>query len=356
MSKLIDIKFKWVKEALNFSDNNDIFKKVEYIGLHNSNRPHTCEGCSMKIIDKFNTHKYKNKQTGKIFYFIRACHTKYEKLKHDYDYDDDNNFDIFDEETDNLSSNTINNNITTTYISKKEELFGKEMARVNNSTIHQCDINNLANIHEYPHNNKTNKRHVNDLKKAYKKGEYVYGNFVVGIDDNNIPWLLEGHHRIKAIKEIKDKINADAIIYVHKIDNIDSNDTTELYNKINHIKPLRNNAHIKKLATKFVRQFDEKFESILKNKNKDDKVNRPYINKNELSDTITKYIEQKGGLNIDIKKMIENISEKNEKLCNYEYKELISHKKWNKVTETTFNKMDKKECFLSLYSIDELLE
>lgn len=131
----------------------------------------------------------------------------------------------------------------------KKELLGELIGKNRTYEIRDANtINFVKYIREYAYNNAINPEHVTYLATEIKKSHNVIGNFTtVELDCGDI-YLLDGHHRITALKTLSDMDLAQIALTVfnYKSDTITSLRTMDLFHKINKVKPYNINFEIDK--------------------------------------------------------------------------------------------------------------
>jgi hypothetical protein len=166
--------------------------------------------------------------------------------------DSNNNFNT------NSNNNTINN--VEYDISNDIKILG-DCIKSKKNTIKQCKIFNyeiyncinvfdfVENIKSYTFNNELNEPHILDIynKINKPKAHFIDGVFsVINCNETNELYLIDGHHRLEALKEMMttsctktcNKLNQfDITIHLYETDNVDSQNTLNLYHRLNNLKP-----------------------------------------------------------------------------------------------------------------------
>lgn len=131
----------------------------------------------------------------------------------------------------------------------KKELLGELIGKNSSYEIRDANtINFVKYIREYAYNNAINPEHVTYLATEIKKSRSVIGNFTTVELENGDIYLLDGHHRLTALKTLGDAdlSQISLTVFNYKSDIITSQRTMELFHKINKVKPYNINFEIDK--------------------------------------------------------------------------------------------------------------
>lgn len=131
----------------------------------------------------------------------------------------------------------------------KKELLGELIGKNRVYEIRDANtINFVKYIREYAYNNAINPEHVTYLATEIKKSHSVIGNFTTVELENGDIYLLDGHHRLTALKTLGDAdlSQISLTVFNYKSDIITSQRTMELFHKINKVKPYNINFEIDK--------------------------------------------------------------------------------------------------------------
>jgi hypothetical protein len=153
-------------------------------------------------------------------------------------YQDD---EFFDSVEDMVQTQTPDIRIT------KRALLGELLGKTRNYEIRGANTPLFVKfIKEYAYNNAINPDHVTYLATEIKKTHCVIGNFTTVELENHDIYLLDGHHRLTALKRLSDAdlAQVELTIFNYKSDVIASTRTMDLFNTINNVKPYNINFQI----------------------------------------------------------------------------------------------------------------
>lgn len=97
----------------------------------------------------------------------------------------------------------------------------------------------VRNIEPYAYNNELNTKHIQSMVTNFQKNKLVIGGFIsIEFNDGTI-CLFDGHHRIEALKKLDDSVLSEItiIVFHFKSDARESQQTRDLFSKINTVKP-----------------------------------------------------------------------------------------------------------------------
>ena len=196
-----------------------------------------------------------------------------------------------------------------------------------------------------------NKEHILYLAQQITKEKYIMGTFtLVRADDGNVV-LVNGHHRVRALKKIlklQPSFNCDIIIELYKTDRLESKRTLNLFKNSNTILNVKVEDMPNKYALSLLDKLTTRFDGIFKDKAIEEICNRPYIHKRLLFSKLKKAF-QDHDLNED--SLFNAILSYNDKLRRKEYP---------KNTLKTKGKCVETGCYLGLEGnclwLDKLLE
>lgn len=210
----------------------------------------------------------------------------------------------------------------------EKELNLSSMDLVNNNRVNELNrhthkiiiCNNLktfSNIESFSNNNPINKKHVNKLKLSLKenKTKSLDSIFVVvGFKDGSII-LIDGHHRMQAIKELyaseelKDDYEFEIHLYELDIDYEPTHkDVLDIFYKVNNTKPYKTVNDNTKKTIIITKKLKETYSELFKNGKK--RANFPYVHESTFNQTLTKLLYNVQ--DIDIEKILNNIHNQNQ--------------------------------------------
>lgn len=145
--------------------------------------------------------------------------------------------------------------------------------------------NFIHNIQPWTYNNPLKLEHVQAIKDQLKISPYLTGVFsIVELDSGKLV-LLDGHHRHRALLNIYEEDGFDEElemeIHCYRSDTINSNQTTELFQKLNHTKPFPVSPIITITVIDIIREMDKKYPGALREGVK--RANFPNIHKETLN-------------------------------------------------------------------------
>lgn len=175
------------------------------------------------------------------------------------------------------------------------------------------DVQNfISNIKEYACNFKIHPEHVESITRQFNPTDPIhflapislveYQNYK-SVEPNCLIEIIDGHHRIHALKTLLDTKMLGGIkrsraveiwIQVIKADNPDGSETHSLFKKFNNTKPFPINKNIQDvkmlIIVKLSKAFDNGNFALVKDNTT--KTFRPHINKGKLSEEIDKQIQK----------------------------------------------------------------
>lgn len=218
-------------------------------------------------------------------------------------------------------------------------------------------INFLSDeITPYSYNNKINRDHMKQISKRMLDNKYVHGIYYTGTDEEGNIFLLDGHHRYKALQRAYKKNNTiKPHIHVinYLIDDIHTKKTRELFNRINKVKPFNNEEEYVRHAHNIVAKLREYFPTGFKDVPGSKSSNRPYLHLSTVYSTIKDYLIMNEIDEIDDDEIVDRIMKLNESLKSKVKKNYKNIQK--KVTDKQLSKMKALGLYLSLIKSEEWL-
>jgi|694.fasta_scaffold08560_9 hypothetical protein len=143
----------------------------------------------------------------------------------------------------------------------------------------------VKNIQIWAGQRPLNNEHIKCLARQFTKQEHVIGTFkVVRCSEGKIR-LLDGQHRIVAIKEIlkiQPDFNCDIFIELYETDRLESNKTLSLFQKANNVLNVNPEDMPNKNSLSIVDKLSSRFKLIFKDVEEGKKCIRPFIDKKKL--------------------------------------------------------------------------
>ena len=196
-----------------------------------------------------------------------------------------------------------------------------------------------------------NKDHINYLAQQLTKERYIMGTFTLVRDENETVVLVNGHHRVRALKKIlrlQPSFNCDIIIELYKTDRLESKRTLTLFKNSNTILNVKVEDMPNKYALSLLDKLTTRFDGIFRDKDIEENCNRPYLHKRLLFSKLKQAFQK---YDLDEDSLFNAIIDINDKLRRKEYNQNKLKSK-GKCVETG--------CYLGLIEkclwLDKLLE
>lgn len=197
-----------------------------------------------------------------------------------------------------------------------------------------------------------NLEHIKSLARQFTQQEHAMGTLKVVRSSDGRVRLLDGQHRIYAIKEIlkiQPNFDCDLFIELYETDRLESSITLRLFEKANNVLNVKPEDMPHQSALSIVDKLSTRFNIIFKDIEERDRCNRPYINKRKLFEKLKRAFQQH---DIDEDCLYKQILEYNE--LNRKTKlEIID------LSVASINKCKKSGCYLGfdkdLAWLDEIL-
>ena len=181
--------------------------------------------------------------------------------------------------------------------------------------------------------------HIKMLAREFTREGHVIGTFKVVRSSEGKLRLLDGQHRIHAIKEIlkiQPNFECDIFIELYETDRLESSLTLRLFQKANNVLNVKPEDMPHKSALSIVDKLSTRFKLIFKDIEDGERCNRPYINKRKLYDKLKRAFQQ------------HDIDE------DCLYKQILEHNEFNRKTKleiidlstASINKCKQSGCYL----------
>lgn len=164
-----------------------------------------------------------------------------------------------------------------------------------------------------------NKEHIVYLAQQITKEKYIMGTFTLVRADDGTVVLVNGHHRVRALKKIlklQPSFNCDIIIELYKTDRLESKRTLNLFKNSNTILNVKVEDMPNKYALSLLDKLTTRFDGIFKDKGIEENCNRPYIHKRLLFSKLKKAFQDH---DLDEDSLFNAILDHNDKLKRKEY-------------------------------------
>lgn len=151
----------------------------------------------------------------------------------------------------------------------------------------------IEKIITWTYNNPLDPNHVLAIKNQILEIPYLTGVFSVVKLQNDKIYLIDGHHRHQALKELYEegKLEEDIPMEIHCYDSdtIKSDKTLEIFYKLNHTKPFKVGEEITIMTIRIIDFIEEKYSGIIRD------ITRkrfPFIRKKTINDSIQKRLKE----------------------------------------------------------------
>ena len=150
----------------------------------------------------------------------------------------------------------------------------------------------IKNIRLFINNNPLDRKHVENIKDNLRKDNNLVGIFTTVQFANDTIMLIDGHHRITALRELQsegNKIISPLDIHNYKCISETSEDTMLLFEKVNNTKPFRTDVEIIKTVMHVIQKISDKFPKLFSKAKK--RANFPKLHEKTFSDLL--YLKMK---------------------------------------------------------------
>lgn len=198
-------------------------------------------------------------------------------------------------------------------------------------------VRKIIHLTNWAEQRKLNKDHITNLVNNLKKGDDIIGSFKVIVDKKKRYRLVDGQHRIKALKTIMKsdgKYNYDALIELRKVKDIDSEEASNLFKNSNNVLNVEYKDMPNLMAMKIIDRLVKDFPKMIKEPKEGKSCNKPYINKKNLYEDLKGILE---GSDIKEDRFYNNLIEVNNELGMMDRKRLKAGEKgWETATLNGF--------------------
>lgn len=235
-----------------------------------------------------------------------------------------------------------------TDLNNNKKLINCSLCKQHNYSIYVPDntFDFIDNIKYYLFNNKLNNDHINEIYNAIKNNPQIDGVFsVVYCNETDELFLIDGHHRLEALKKLITEDNTstdnrlnqfDITIHLYKTDNITSKNTLKLYHRLNTVKPFNIDKTIYNNRQLIISNLINIYPNCFKTKRKHE-VRKPYIDIDKFSEKLISKLEK--DLNLDYEIIVKYIYNINKKLSKKSKTELyFNYKDSNETEKQKFTK------------------
>lgn len=172
--------------------------------------------------------------------------------------------------------------------------------------IKMYKLREFIQIDSYNHNNTLNKEHIIKLKEDFEnnKSGYITGIFSVIEFKDGCIILIDGHHRIKALKELylEENFDTDFMFYVaiYKLDikySQEDENVLDIFSKVNNTKPFKTDIEVTKANINITSRLKSRYPKLF-SKTQEEKRNRfPNLNEKGFCRHLGKILEEKEVIN-----------------------------------------------------------
>lgn len=215
----------------------------------------------------------------------------------------------------------------------------------------------IKNTRLFTNNNPLNRKHIDNIKDDLKKDNNLVGIFTtVQFMDDSI-MLIDGHHRITAIRELLDegiKIISPLDIHNYKCTSESSKDTMSLFEKVNNTKPFRTDVEIIKTNIHVIKTIDTKFPNLFSKAEK--RANFPKLHEKTFSDMLYNTIKETKIYEDEvILKIFLNFNDKYMNMSKEKFMKRMKTKKNIKKIESKYEQLKTGGCLLGCFSEEVII-
>ena len=208
----------------------------------------------------------------------------------------------------------------------------------------------IENIKPWTFNNPLNPDHIESMYKQFEKSPILTGVFTVICLENQEVFLIDGHHRHQALYQLYQNDFDEPIeieVQCFYSDTIDSQQTIDLFSKLNNTKPFKPILQFIVLSIEIIKKLKKLYPNVIRNSG--NRVNFPNIHE----ETLNQLLQQKmKSLRIPTEdNIMRQIMEKNEYYR--DNMEGILAKTRKRSLDTSIQKVEKLGCYLGIVDIKE---
>jgi len=217
----------------------------------------------------------------------------------------------------------------------------------------------IDNIRFFTNNNPLNRKHIDNIKDDLKKDNNLVGIFTtVQFMDDSI-MLIDGHHRITAIRELLDKgikIISPLDIHNYKCTSESSKDTMSLFERINNTKPFRTDIEIIKTQMYIMHTLNLKFPNLFSKSTKTTRANFPKLHEKTFMDTLYNTIKETKIYEDEvILKILLSFNDKYMNMSKEKFMKRMKTKKNIKKIESKYEQLKTGGCLLGCFSEEVII-
>ena len=219
----------------------------------------------------------------------------------------------------------------------------------------------VENIGLFTNNNPLSRKHIENIKENLKKEAKLVGIFTTVQFTDDCIMLIDGHHRITAIRELL-KEGSDICfpldIHNYKCMNATSDDTIKLFEQVNSTKPFKTDIEITKTCVHTIQTIDDRFPKLFSLAEK--RANFPKLHKKTFNDKL--YFKMKDIKLYDDELILKILLNFNDKYVEMSKEHFITfmHKTKNTKNiariESKYEKFKREKCFLGCFSEEDIID
>lgn len=302
--------------------------------------------------------KHSNKHSNKYSYYKQIEEDSYDETDDEYDETDDE-YDGYDYDNDPVPPSESDH---------KEmmlERFGEPDKKMRDYDVYFVRPTKLADEYssDNPYNETLNEFHWETISIQFQEGKTIHGCITVAVDEYVIPHTMDGHHRIKGLKDAIEQLKKDGMTWkdinehidliqvnVWRFNNIHDKEAVELYRNLNKSKPNPTNME----ANTKCRQIIDLIKHQFPGKLDDNKGSKKWVCKPRVfTDDIVSNVKTRLAETIDLdyilpEIIIEKIVDINNKLASKNYNTLKQIYCTN-MTKGQYIKLRDSKCYLSIF-------
>ena len=159
----------------------------------------------------------------------------------------------------------------------------------------------IINIEEYNYNSPTNEEHIKTIENVIRKTHKLYGIITTITNKHNHLILIDGHHRILALKNLirngyQLKISLD--IHNYNCDQFTDDCVMKLFESLNNTKPFRTNIDFVKSSEYIITKIKKNIPKLFSESKT--RANFPRLHLKSFNNSLQKYLEKNKEYNEEI--------------------------------------------------------
>ncbi len=187
----------------------------------------------------------------------------------------------------------------------------------------------IKSIQPWTYNQPLKKSHIKKIKMELEREPFLMGVFTVIQLDNDRLFLIDGHHRTEALRQLDQEgfeRKIEIQVHCYQGDTIDSQSTSGLFHKINNTKPFKMGPLVTDVVIRIINYLEVNYPKAIKNGSTRSQC--PYIHKKSLNDVLYQTLSEMDSINYN--RIIRKITDTNHKY-RHKAKEIIkkAKKSWD---------------------------